>query len=61
MFPFSSLIEGGYVHKFAIPNLLKNLIHELDQAVKLVRELNSTWPGIYAVRDSEGNDIELPE
>jgi hypothetical protein len=34
---------------------------ELEQAVQLVEALNADWPGEYAVRDSEGNDIDLSE
>jgi hypothetical protein len=34
---------------------------QLEQAVKLVEALNEGFPGEYVVRDSEGNNIELPE
>ena len=36
-------------------------LEDLNQAVKLLRELKATWPGTYLVRDSEGNDIKFPE
>ncbi len=32
---------------------------ELEQAVQLVETLSAQWPGEYAVRDSEGNDVDL--
>ena len=32
---------------------------QLEQAVKLVEALREGFPGEYAVRDSEGNDMEL--
>jgi hypothetical protein len=34
---------------------------ELEQAVKLVEALSEVFPGKYAARDSEGNDLELSE
>ena len=30
---------------------------ELEQAFRLVEELKALWPGEYAVRDSDGNDL----
>ena len=34
---------------------------ELDHAVDLVRGLAATWPGEYAVRDAEGNDVRVSD
>ena len=34
---------------------------ELEQAVQLVGAFKVHWPGEYAVRDSEGNDVDLTE
>jgi hypothetical protein len=34
---------------------------QLEQAVTLVEALNDAFPGEYVLRDSEGNDIGLPE
>jgi hypothetical protein len=34
---------------------------QLEQAVTLVEALSEGFPGEYVVRDSEGNNIELPE
>ena len=34
---------------------------QLEQVVKLVEALSEGFPGEYVVRDSEENDIELPE
>lgn len=34
---------------------------ELEQASQLAEKLNSYWPHEYAVRDSEGNDVDLKE
>jgi hypothetical protein len=33
----------------------------LEQAAHLVEALYIHWPGEYVVRDSEGNDVRLPE
>jgi hypothetical protein len=32
---------------------------ELEQAAKLVQELNANWPNEYVVRDSKGNNVDL--
>ncbi len=32
---------------------------EVEQAVRLARELNASWPHEYVVRDSEGNDFKV--
>jgi hypothetical protein len=50
---FKQLENGEFVH-VAIRD-------ELEQAVQLVEALNAHWPGEYVVRDSEGNDMDLPE
>ena len=34
---------------------------ELEDAMKLARELKAFWPAEYVVRDSEGNDVDLAE
>jgi hypothetical protein len=34
---------------------------ELEDAMKLARELRALWPAEYVVRDSEGNDVDLAE
>ena len=34
---------------------------ELEQAVQLLEAFKTNWPGKYVVRDSEGNDVDLPE
>jgi len=31
---------------------------QLGQAVRLVQELNASWPQEYVVRDAEGNNVE---
>ena len=36
-----------------------DFVDDLNKATKLVRDLDATWPGIYLVRDSEGNDVEF--
>ena len=33
----------------------------LEQARQLVEALYLHWPGEYVVRDSEGNDLRIPE
>lgn len=34
---------------------------ELEQALQLVEAFKTNWHEKYIVRDSEGNDIEVPE
>ena len=36
-----------------------DFVDDLNKATKLARDLDATWPGIYLVRDSEGNDVEF--
>ena len=50
---FKQLENGEFVHVASRD--------ELEQVVKLVEALHAHWPGEYVVRDSEGNDVDLPE
>ena len=34
---------------------------DLEQAKQVAEEFNANWPQKYVVRDSEGNDVDLPE
>lgn len=34
---------------------------DLEEAVQLMGTLKAYWPQEYAVRDSEGNDVDLTE
>ena len=36
------------------------VVDQLVQAARLIEALKVHWPGNYVVRDSEGNDMELP-
>ena len=50
---FRQLENGEFVHVGSRD--------ELEQAFQLVEELKVFWPGEYAVRDSEGNDLDRAE
>lgn len=50
---FRQLENGEFVHVASR--------EELEQAVQLVEKLNTHWPGEYAVRNSQGNDVDLAE
>ena len=34
---------------------------ELGQAMQLIQELNASWPREYAIRDSDGKDVDANE
>jgi hypothetical protein len=50
---FRQLENGEFVHVASRA--------ELEQAFRLVEELKALWPGEYAVRDAEGNDLDRTE
>lgn len=48
---FRQLGDGDFLHVASRD--------DLEEALHLIGDLNTHWPGGYIVRDSEGNDVDL--